>query len=566
VKVFRSFTPASVGSGSLGGTLVLEPPRPTDAEGTLAWMGLGSYGEERLRLADVRAIDDGRARLVTSLSASRATDDFTFYDTLPQHPAYATRQNDQYAALNGFTSAAFPLDLGGGEPGTVTMTALAQSRLQHLPGSVDMPTAFAELRTNRELLSFDVAKPTGDAGVVHLVGWTRRDELATTDLPAGINSSYFDTLVRTDDVILGAGGAASLHRQVGRRLALDARVDGSFERFAPGDDVSELGTQPGATRVSVGGGADVDWHPVPRWGMGASGRVDANVDGADPLPTGDVSLPPAQGTDFRPTGHLGTEVIVGPVTFAAHGGALARPPSFVERYGGAGVVASPALTSESALTADLGARYAGRTRHWRAQVELDGFATHADDLITLVPEGALGLLKAANIAKARIFGVEASVDLRGYGFDVRAAYTGLLTFDDDSSDCALCATPPPLIGRPAHDFVGDVAYTLGPVRVRYGIDVIAGLHADRVGQVLVPDRALQSTGARFVVPRIRTLTLAFDVNNLLDVRTGLSPGVFGPTVQPIGDQFDYPLPGRTLLFTARWTPGAKADAPRGPPP
>src|SRR5208282_33594 len=86
VRVFRSFTPAAIGSGSLGGTLVLDPPRPSDAEGTLAWLGVGSFGEERLRLADVRAIDDGRARLVTALSASRATDDFSYYDVTHSTP------------------------------------------------------------------------------------------------------------------------------------------------------------------------------------------------------------------------------------------------------------------------------------------------------------------------------------------------------------------------------------------------------------------------------------------------------------------------------------------------
>jgi hypothetical protein len=567
VKVFRSFTPASVGSGSLGGTLVLEPPRPTDAEGTLAWLGVGSFGEERLRLADVHAIDDGRARIVTALSASRATDDFSYLSPKPStlsSPVFTTRQNSQYAAINGFTAVALPLDLGGGEPGTVTITALAQSRLQHLPGSVVTPTIFAELSSNRELLSFDVAKPAGETSVVHLIGWTRRDETATRDQPVPRNLELGDIAERTDDVTVGAGGAASVRRELGHRASVEARLDGSFERFAPGDDASELGTEPGATRASLGGGADLAWRPVPRWGLDASGRVDANVDGADPYPTQITLPPPSQGTDVRPTGHLGSEVLVGPITFAAHAGALARPPSFVERYGGGGVLPSPTLTSESAVTVDAGARYVAKTPHLRAQLELDGFATHADDLITLVPEGAQGLLKAFNVARARIYGIEASVDARGYGFDLRAAYTGLLTFDDDPSVCPQCTTAPPLPERPANDFVGDLAYALGPVRVRYGVDAVTGLYADKVGQVLVPNRVLQSTGVRFAVPWVRTLLLALDVSNLFDVRTALSPGLFGPTLVPIGDQFDYPLPGRSFLFTARWSPDQLYARPAPP--
>ena len=446
MKVYRSFTPASVGSGSLGGTLTLEPPRTTDPEGTLAWVGVGSFGEARLRLADVRAIDDGRGRVVVALGASRATDDFTYYDvsrSIGGQPVYATRQNAQHAGLNGIVSLALPLDLGGGEPGTVTTTVMAQSRLQHLPGSIDYPTLYAELATNRELLSVDVAKPLSSAGALHFLGWARRDEVASHDQPASLNSGYDDVTVATDDVTVGAGGALSWRGLLGKHATLETRVDGSFERFAPGSDVSLLGAEPGATRTSVGGGADLDWHPVPRWGLGASGRVDASVDAADALGAGSVAEAPTEGTDVRPTGHVGTEVLVGPVTLAAHGGALARAPSFVERYGGAGVLASPTLLPESALTADAGARYAVRTSHVRAELDLDGFATHADDLITLIPEGAEGLLKATNIASARLFGLETSADVRGYGVDLRLAYTGLLTFNDDPTVQPASASRPP---------------------------------------------------------------------------------------------------------------------------
>jgi hypothetical protein len=93
--------------------------------------------------------------------------------------------------------------------------------------------------------------------------------------------------------------------------------------------------------------------------------------------------------------------------------------------------------------------------------------------------------------------------------------------------------------------------------VRYGLDVVAHLFTDEGGATAVPDRILQSTGVRVAVPWVRTLRLAFDVSNLFDVRSGLTPGFDGLTTRvPVGDQFDYPLPGRTLLFTARWSPGA----------
>jgi outer membrane receptor protein involved in Fe transport len=110
-----------------------------------------------------------------------------------------------------------------------------------------------------------------------------------------------------------------------------------------------------------------------------------------------------------------------------------------------------------------------------------------------------------------------------------------------------------LPGRPAHDLVGDVGYTLGPVRVRYGIDAVAGLSADLVGNIPVPPRVLSSTGLRIDVPGLPGLRISLDVRNLFDTRTIAYAGFAGRDVLPIGDQYDYPLPGRTFLVTARWT-------------
>jgi iron complex outermembrane receptor protein len=556
VRVYRSFTPASIDRGSLGGTLVLEPPRPTDREDTLAWFGLGSFGEERLRLADVRAIDDGRGRLVTSLSASRATDDFSYYDVT--HQDFAIRQNAQFAALNGLAAVALPLDLGGGEPGTVTMTALAQSRLQHLPGPTTGPTLLATLSTNREMLSIDVAKPTR-VGVVHLLGWTRRDELSAHDSLTSLDP--YDVPISNDDVILGAGGAASWRGTVARRCTLETRLDGSFERFSPGEAPASSGAETGATRASTGLGGDLDCHPVERWTLGASGRFDANVDQSDAA--GGSAPSPSDRTDLHPTGHVGTEVALGPVALSTHAGVLARPASFIERFGdvGGAVKPNPYLVSESAFTADAGAIYTGKIKKVRARLELVGFATWATDLITFVPVG-FGGLKATNIGSARIYGCETSLDVRGYGFDIRAAYTGLATFNDDASQCPGCTSPPPLPGRPAHDAVADIAYGIGPVRVRYGVDYAAGLTQDLAGVTTVPPRLLQSAGVRVSVPWVPTLRLAFEARNLLDVRTATYPGT-PPTVAAIGDQYDYPLPGRSVLFTAQWHPRGAGD---GTPP
>ena len=55
------------------------------------------------------------------------------------------------------------------------------------------------------------------------------------------------------------------------------------------------------------------------------------------------------------------------------------------------------------------------------------------------------------------------------------------------------------------------------------------------------------------VPPVRGLSFSFDVRNLFDERVGRYPNSLGGTdPYPIGDLFEYPLPGRRFLATARW--------------
>jgi outer membrane receptor protein involved in Fe transport len=143
---------------------------------------------------------------------------------------------------------------------------------------------------------------------------------------------------------------------------------------------------------------------------------------------------------------------------------------------------------------------------------------------------------------------------------LRASYTGLAT--RNLSECVgktgVCVAPP-LPGRPEHDVVADVAYQLGPVRPRYGGDVVEGMHADRSATIPVPVRVLHSTGVRVDVPHVRGLRVGFEIRNLFDLRVATYADVLGESKRGIGDSFDYPLPGRTMMLTVRWV--ADAEAP-----
>jgi hypothetical protein len=540
-QVHRSFAPASLGPGSLGGTLVLDPPKATAPESTDVWAAAGSFREARLRVGDVRALDGG-GRVATAVSASRADDDFTYLDptaSSPGHDVYTQRENAGHAAVNGLVSWALPVHWTDASVGALTVTTLVQGRRQQLPGTSLGPTPFARLDSDRELASAELSGPLG-TGAWSARGWGRREGLELHDALG--SPALGPTLA--DQTIVGTGGSVGWRGRPAEGATLEVRVDGSGERFAPGV-VEGAAPPPGATRGSAGAAVDADWRAIDPLTLAASGRVDGwSGVASDGTQTGEV----------RPTGHVGAEAALEPVTLAAHAGTTARPPSFIELYGDRGAfTGDPTLRPESAWTVDAGARTSRRFGALRLALEVVGFGTWAQDLIAFVPTGATGA-KATNIGRARLAGVEVDARAAAGPVEVRASYTGLATADEAACTAVTggCARPP-LPGRPANDFVGDAMAHVGPAVLRVGVDAVSGMVADTAGSIGVPPRVLASTGLRVDVTH--EVRLALDVRNLFDVRTGTYAGPLGPVHEPIGDYYEYPLPGRSFLVSARFTEG-----------
>jgi hypothetical protein len=546
-RVHRTFAPAALGPGSLGGTLVLDPPRPTSPASTDVWAALGSLGEARLRVGDVRDAGGG-ARVATAVSASRADGSFSVLDprlSSPGQDVYSSRQNAGHTAVDGLVSWALPVRWSAGSEGTLSVTTLAQSRHQQLPGTLLDPTLLASLDSDRELAAVEV---TGSAGPGAWIArtWGRREGLRLSDP----DSSAALGPTRADQTVSAAGGSAGWRGRPTSSSTIEARLDGSEEGFAPGTWAGTA-VPPGATRASAGVGLDAAWHALEALTLAGSGRIDGWSNASDGATAGDL----------RPTGHIGMEsTILDGVTLAAHGGATARPPSFVELYGDRGAfLGNRSLASESAWSVDAGVRAARRLGPARVALEVDGFWTRAQDLITFVPIGAYRQLEATNIGLARLLGIE--VDLRAVlgPVELRGSYTGLLTENDSGPpSCQPVVGPcqaPPLPGRPTNDLVADGIVAFGPASVRAGVDAVTGMTSDVSGSIGVPPRVLTSAGARVDVAE--GVRLALDVRNLLDVRTGTYAGALGPVREPIGDYYQYPLPGRTILVSVRFTQPAE---------
>ncbi|MEO8874375.1 MAG: TonB-dependent receptor plug domain-containing protein [Polyangiaceae bacterium] len=549
VRVFRSFTPATVGPGSLGGTLVLDPPRAFGPSKSEVWGAVGSFGSARLRVSDLEKIGFGNGRdayVVAALSASRADDDFSYFD--PATKSDAERVNAQHAAVNGLVSVALPVDWTRTSHGIARITTIVQSRKQGVPGTIEQLTPLANVESSRVIHVVELSGPAASGNwFARLYG--RRDDARTRSA----NDPFSPT--DANDVVLATGASTGFKTKVANRFSLATTLDASAERFAPGATFG-LPQEAGASRTLAGIGADLDFRATKSWTISASARGDVWHDAADAATTSATATSSANGTEAHPTAHLGTEIAVGPVTFAAHGGALARPASFVERYGSRGAfLGDPSLSTETAWTADVGARTSWHMGIFRGRFELAGFSTWADDLITFLPTGAYGLFKATNVGRARIAGTEADLALFVVDFSLHVSYTGLDTANEtlcESTTNDGCARPQ-LPGRPAHDLFSDLSYRIGPAVVRYGVDVVAGMTVDNTGSIPNPARVLHSAGARLDVPHVKGLRVALDLRNLFDLRTGGYQSAIGGTERyPIGDSYSYPLPGRSFFLSVRY--------------
>jgi len=550
VRVFRTFAPASLGRPALGGALVLDAPTLATQTGlTDVYAGAGSLGMARFRTGQLVRV--GSAKVAVATFGSRADGDFTYLDPVASNAdrnVFRRRENAGHAAAGALIEAAIPVPMPfGSKAATLTATAYGQWRRQQIPGTVRLSTPFQELESVRSLGSLDLSVPFG-TGEAHLQIYERVDTLALRDQEA--SARVTSSPIRANDTFLGFGLRTGVRQNLGSRSSMGVHLDAVREAYLPSQRV--LATTPDAAgRSSLGLAGELESSPFDRVKAALHGRLDGWTDFGE----GATAL---RQTVLLPTGHFTLEArILEGLSWIGRLGRTARAPSFLERYGNQGVfVGDPELRPESAWTQDAGVRaQVGRTER-NAQLEVVGFRTRATDLIQFVPQGAYGRAKATNLGDAELGGLELLGRARWGPVDLRAVYNLLLTADRtecDANRSDRCVSPP-LPGRPRHALGADAGLRLGLVTVRYGVDVVSGMLADRVGVIQVPARTLQSAGVR--VQATRQLTVGADLRNLADVRTGTYAGAFGPVPAPIGDQYDYPLPGRTVFVFARFSSGA----------
>lgn len=553
-RVYRGFAPATLGTaGYLGGVLAIDPPSPAAGERT-EWSLLGgSFGGLKVRAGDLRKTSG--LELGTGLFASRSDGDFPYLLESPLGSGHLTelrRTNAGQVVLGGIERLSVEKPWG-----RISALLFADTRRLGVPGTADHPTLRPTLSTSRFVAGLDAGVRTGAAGSARILGWARRESSALDDPLGEIDPTHAST---TRSTVQAAGASVGWRGRPTDPLTLAVVLDARAERFVP-DASQNLASSAPASRLAGGIGADLEWRPTPSWTVSASIRADARRDDA----TGTTALdgrPLGLTSDFAPTGHVGASFrAADAAVISVHGGALARPASFQELYGnGASLLANPSLSPERAFSFDAGIHGdVGDARSAVFGYEAVGFFSDAFDLILFSPIGR-GTFRAVNVDHALLGGGEASASLAFRGLRAQVTYTLLLT-ENLGADPLVHGKPLP--GRPRHDLAADALYRFGPASVRYGVDVVAGVlvGAQTEPGFALPPRALQSVGVAVDLPFLPGLRAAIDVQNLFDVRTlnVPSPSQGGaPAVLPVSDFLGFPLPGRTIWGTLRFSRGPRS--------
>jgi vitamin B12 transporter len=253
-----------------------------------------------------------------------------------------------------------------------------------------------------------------------------------------------------------------------------------------------------------------------------------------------MTLPAAPVVRFLPTARLGLLRPLSPsAALKANVGHYERAPSLLELYGNGDqrLLGDPTLAPERGTNADLALWLDHRGRSIDVTSRTTLFGSLTDDLITWLPN-AQGSSRAANVSRARVYGVEQELRL-ALGAHARLVSQGTLTAAEDLSD------NPATHGRQLPRHPRYLAY-LRPQAVRLPLGgtweaevyadatVLAGDYDDPNNRSAIPSRALLGAGASVLWrrARLRATASAFD---LADV---------GPF-----DLTDWPLPGRTVFVT-----------------
>ncbi len=540
IEVWRGLPPPDRMGAGLGGVIDLVPRRATGAE--LRATG-GSFGT---RGAAARG---GLRRDSWFLGASAATlgseGDFAYLDDNgtrldASDDGLVMRANNGFAQADGWLHLARDGDL------RIRAAQNLFYKAQGVPGTLAAPpTEDASLATLRSLTRASVGRPGLLEGAAYAI--VQRDHFRDPENEIGTGAQ--EQTGRSD----AFGGELRVTIKAGPSV-LVLVPQTHAERYRQREALGAPGAGDlDADRLVLGGAIFDVLSLGDRLLVEPAVRIDRYADSVDggesPRATG------RQAARLLVSRRAGARLRATPsLDLRASGGEYHRVPTFFEMFGDRGfVVGNPELAAETGLAADAGATWRAAT--WDARIEAGVHVAWVDQVVVLV-QNSQNTLKPENLGEARIAGVELAASAAPLR---RLRMSGSYAYLDPRNRSGPEAGKQ-LPGRARHEAYGRVeagAWALGPLRASIfsDADFLAGMFLDSANLLPLPPRVFFGAGIKAQLSRLRALTITVEGKNLADSRietVHIGPSDTEATLA-IQDYARFPLPGRAIYATARWT-------------
>jgi vitamin B12 transporter len=558
IEVWRGNAPVSLGSAAIGGAVNLVTHTAPGARGSVAY---GSWDTARASLYGAGELGSAppnpgtqRPRAQAFLEAFHTRDDFryfadnaTLYNLLDDH--VVSRANNDKLQLSGFARTRAPLGAAA-----FGLTLVPLFREEGVAGQANLPTHTVRLETARNLTVAD-ANLAGDSWRGQLLAWHlyRGEHLRDADGELDGTARDETSDAHTVGVRTTATWAPRAWIVAASTLALRRE---SIDLFDPA-----LVDDPERARLagSLSLGADVRL-----WSERITLSPVLLLSGLDNRSLGETADSQAA-TDPNDVPFFGSAdprlgVLVRPLPWLAlkgNAGSYLRPPDLVELFGNHGAQeGNPELLPERGWQFDVGLR-AETTRRGplRLAGDLTAFWLLSEDRIVWV-QNSQRSMTPVNFGRTWVQGVEASATLSAFDrVDSDTALTWQLSRNlTEGSAFANNELPrtPTLALWQSVSVHWQAFFRLG-----YTFNYTAPNYWDAGNLYLSAPRTLHGAFVR-TEPGPGWPTLELSALNLGDSitevvpRNPADPDDDARSVSAITDFAGYPLPGRTLLFSASW--------------
>jgi outer membrane cobalamin receptor len=546
IETYRGVSPLSVSASSLAGVvnLISRDPSPEPTFSLLT--GGGSFGTRKASASG--SARTGNLAVIVSTTYLGSEGDFPFEDdngTLanPNDDEVVKRQNNVFNSGEALSKLVYDLDDGG----ELALLNDLYVNSQGVPGIGAFQSTDAHLDEIRNLSYLRwAATPAAPLPLaIRSTAYFIYGEQAFSDPLGQIGLGRQDTRNRT--YATGVGSEAT--SQIGLH-ALEARLDLSGEIFAPANLLAPQISEPEQSRLLVGiGVGDTYGLFEDRFLVQPQLRYEHASDFFGGLVgPGGIVQPTSSDADadlFTP--RLGLSLWARPdLVVKGNAGRYARLPTFGELFGNQGsVIGNPDLKPEEGLNADLGFTYAPGPLGFVGGLRIEAalFYSQIDDLIVFV-QNSQRTAVPRNVARTRTWGLELGVAATLWErIGLALAYTHQDPRDESNIPGRDGNQIP---GQPADDLYLRIDWLGLCVRPYYELSFLTEDYLDQANFLLVPARAIQTTGITIPFDRW-SLEANVEVRNFTD--------------NQVEDVAGYPLPGLSVFGSLRWL--WSAAVPRG---